>query len=156
MRAAAASSRRPSTVMTSRSGSAWAPGSTRTRPLTVTRPAARKASAPRRELSPAWARILLRRIGGSRQLLVQLALGGIPGRGRLRDDQLALRLGQVGEVAQPEGDEEIARGLVEEGPARRVLAPAMRTRRRSSRLSSTPSEFTPRTASTSGRDTGWR
>src|SRR5438128_2438786 len=32
--------------------------------------------------------------------------------------------------------------------------PVMRMRRRSSRFSSTPSEFTPRTASSSGRDTG--
>ena len=38
----------------------------------------------------------------------------------------------------------------------RLSRPAMRIIRRSSRLSSTPSEFTPRTASTSGRDTGWR
>ena len=63
-----ARARRPSTTITSRSGSACAPGSRRTVPLTVTRPSARRVSAPRRELSPAWARILLRRIGGTGQL----------------------------------------------------------------------------------------
>src|SRR6187401_2528302 len=51
--------------MTSPSGSACAPGSRLTSPLMRTRPAPRSASAPRRELSPLWARILLMRIGGS-------------------------------------------------------------------------------------------
>src|SRR5499427_4077033 len=108
--------------MRSTAGSAWAPGSRRTTPLTVTRPAARSASAPRRELSPAWARILLRRIGGRSALRDAHDGITVDVSGRLGDRELALDLGQVGEVAQAEGDEEVARGLVEEGPAWRVLA----------------------------------
>src|SRR6185503_3943823 len=110
------------TTITSRSGSACAPGSRRTVPLTVTRPSARRVSAPRRELSPAWARILLRRIGGTGQLLGELALRLAFRHGRLGDDQLAVGLGQIGDVAQPEGDQDLAGGLVEERAARRVLA----------------------------------
>jgi hypothetical protein len=53
---------RPSTVITSRVGSACVPGSVTTRPLTATRPAAINRSAPRREATPASARILCTRI----------------------------------------------------------------------------------------------
>ena len=62
---------RPSTVITSRAGSACAPGSATTRPLTATRPAAINRSAPRREATPASARILCTRILLCRQALGQ-------------------------------------------------------------------------------------
>jgi hypothetical protein len=62
---------RPSTVITSRLGSACAPGSSTTRPLTATRPAAISRSAPRREATPASARILCTRILLRRQALGQ-------------------------------------------------------------------------------------
>ena len=62
---------RPSTVITSREGSACAPGSATTRPLTATRPAAINRSAPRREATPASARILCTRILLRRQALGQ-------------------------------------------------------------------------------------
>src|SRR4029453_8435347 len=96
----------PSKVMVSTAGSAWAPGSRRTTPFTVTRPAARRASAPRRELRPACARILLMRIGG-RSALRGVGGGGARGiGGRFGNHQLTVHLGKVGEIAQAEGHEE--------------------------------------------------
>src|SRR5689334_21535614 len=111
--------------MRSVSGSAWAPGSSRTCPLTVTRPAASSDSAARRDAIPAWARILLRRIGGSGDLLlIRPGIGELRGGGlrELEHDQLALDLGQVAEIAQAEGDQELPGGLVEEGATGRFLA----------------------------------
>src|SRR5260370_34067366 len=108
--------------MRSTSGSAWAPGSSRTCPLTVTRPSASSDSAARRDAIPAWARILLRRIGGSGDLLLRPGLAVLRG-GVLRaprHDQLALHPGQIAEVAQADGDHELARGLAD------VLAPQRR------------------------------
>src|SRR5512146_1881655 len=112
--------------MRSVSGSAWAPGSSRTCPLTATRPSASSDSAARRDAIPAWARILLRRIGGSGDLLLLgPGLGELLGGGHreLGYDQLAFHLGQVAQVAQAEGHQELAGGLVEERPAGRLLAP---------------------------------
>src|SRR5258705_13674422 len=111
--------------MRSCSGSAWAPGSSGTRPLTVTRPSASSPSAARRDAIPACARILLSRIVVSGRLLVLgPGLGQLGGRGlrELGHDQLAFHLRQVVEIAQPEGDQELARGLVEERAPRRLLA----------------------------------
>src|SRR5438094_7970054 len=104
--------------MRSRAGSATVPGSRVTAPLMATRPSRMSWSAPRRDVSPACARILL-------SLSFVMALGG----GRrlqreIRDHQLALDLRQVVEVAQAERHHELARRLVEEGPARRFLATA--------------------------------
>src|SRR2546430_4564913 len=112
------------------SGSAWAPGSRRTSPLTAMRPAARIASAPRRDASPAWARILLRRVGasvalrGRGQPRLRVPVSVLPALSRrLRDDQLALDPRQIAHVAQPEGHEEVSRGLVQVGPPPGPLAP---------------------------------
>src|SRR5262249_28301073 len=69
-----------------------------------------RRSAPRRDVRPAWARTLLS---------LSVAIGGD---GNLRNDQLALHLRQVVEVTQAEGDEEVAGSLVQERPARRILA----------------------------------
>src|SRR5262245_20627211 len=101
---------RPSTSMRSVAGSASVPTSRTTAPLTATRPAAMSSSALRRDVSPAWARILFS---------LSVAIGGD---GHVRHDQLALDLRQIGQVAQPEGNEELTRGLVEERAARRFLA----------------------------------
>src|SRR5690242_21779409 len=72
-------------------------------------------SAPRRLLSPACARILLS---------LRFAIGRRRLRRELRNHQLALDLRQVARIAQPEGDEELAGRLVDERPARRLLAPS--------------------------------
>src|SRR5216117_1590383 len=82
-----------------------------TTPLTATWPSAISASAPRRDVSPAWARILLS------LSFVMLGHGG-----QLGHAELALDLRQVVEVAQAERDEELARGLEEVRPPRSVLA----------------------------------
>src|SRR3990172_5117662 len=108
---------RPSTARTSRSGSAVAPWVVTVWPLTVTRPSAISRSLARREASPASARILLSRFSTDDDGR-WLALGG-----RRRPGQIPLRLGQLGEIAEPEGDQELARGLVEERTPRGVLAP---------------------------------
>src|SRR5215468_9920758 len=112
--------------MTSWSGSACAPGSLRIAPLTRTRPAPRNSSARRRDASPAWARILLRRIDGSGRLLD--VARGLLGRGlrriELGDRQLSLDLRQVAEIAQAERHQELARGLVQERAAGGFLPPA--------------------------------
>src|SRR5438034_5776488 len=55
--------------------------------------------------------------------------------GQLRHLELALDLRQVAEVAQPEGDEELARGLEEVRPPRGVLA-ARRSEEHTSELQS--------------------
>src|SRR5262249_8021722 len=121
-------------------GSATVAGDRVTTPFTATRPAKTSSSPPRREVSPAWARILFslsfampgsalalrRRVPRPRALSCPV-LGvrlGRPG-GRLREvgkDQLTLDLRQVVEVSQPERDQELARGLEEERPSRRLLA----------------------------------
>src|ERR1041384_770585 len=103
--------------MASAAGSASVPSSRVTTPLMATRPSAMSWSAPRRDVSPACARILLSlsfamALGGRRQL-----------RREIRDHQLALDLRQVVEIAQPERHHELARRLVEERPAGRFLAP---------------------------------
>src|SRR6266403_5162666 len=96
--------------MASSSGSARVAGLCVTTPLTATWPSTIRRSPPRREVSPACARILLSlsftMLGDGRQL---------------RDDQLPLDLRQVADVPQPEGDQELARRLEEIGPARRFL-----------------------------------
>src|SRR6267142_1796463 len=104
--------------MASRAGSATVPGSRVTTPLTATRPSRMSWSAPRRDVSPACARILL-------SLSFAMASGGCRQVGRqIRDHQLALDLRQVVEIAQAERHHELARRLVEEGPAGRLLAAA--------------------------------
>src|SRR6185436_18587741 len=115
--ASGAGSTRPSSAMRSASGSARVESSRVTTPLMATRPSSTRRSAPRRELSPAWARILL-----SLSLAMALAADHRLGGAEVRDHQIAVHLGQVTDIAQPEGDEELARRLVEEGPARRLLA----------------------------------
>src|SRR5688572_9568656 len=95
----------------STSGSASVARSRVTTPLTLTWPSAMSRSAPRRLLSPACARILL-----------SLSFDMLPfGRRQHRDGQLALDPGQVAELAQTEGDQELARRLVHERAARRLL-----------------------------------
>src|SRR5215510_5781694 len=98
--------------MASSSGSARVAGLRVTTPLTATWPSTIRRSPPRREVSPACARILLSlsftMLGDGRQL---------------RDDQLALDLRQVTDVTQTEGDEELARRLEEIGPPRRFFPP---------------------------------
>src|SRR5687767_2951386 len=96
----------------STSGSARVARSRVTTPFTVTWPSAMSWSAPRRLLSPACARILL-----------SLSFGMLSFGGRHHgNDQLALDLRQVADVAQAEGDEELARRLVHERASRRLLA----------------------------------
>src|SRR5688572_26043387 len=93
-------------------GSASVARSRVTTPLTLTWPSAMRRSAPRRLLSPACARILL-----------SLSFGMLPfGPRHDRNDQLPLDLRQVAGVAQAKGDQELARGLVDERPAGRLLA----------------------------------
>src|SRR5213593_2972211 len=96
--------------MVSRSGSARVAGLCVTTPLTATWPSTIRRSPPRREVSPACARILLSlsftMLGDGRQL---------------RDDQLALDLRQVAHVPQAERDKELARGLEEIRPSRGFL-----------------------------------
>src|SRR5262249_26029463 len=103
--------------MTSVSGSARVESSRVTTPLMATRPSRTRRSAPRRELSPAWARILL-----SLSLAMALAADHRLGRAEVGNDQLAVHPRQVADVTQAEGDQELARRLVEEGPPRRLLA----------------------------------
>src|SRR5262249_31928338 len=74
-------------------------------------------SPPRRELSPAWARILL-----SLSLAMALAADDCLGRAQVGNHQLAVHARQVADVAQTKGDEELARRLVEERPTGCVLA----------------------------------
>src|SRR5688572_6054854 len=94
------------------SGSARVARSRVTTPLTLTWPSAMRRSAPRRLLSPAWARILF-----------SLSFGMLAFRPRHhRNDQLALDPGQIAGVAQAEGDQELARRLVDERTPRRLLA----------------------------------
>src|SRR5207249_4205795 len=100
-----------STVMASSSGSARVAGLRVTAPLTATWPSTIRRSPPRREVSPAWARILL-----------SLSFAMLGDGGQLRHDQLALDLRQVADVPKAERDQELARGLEEIGPARRFLA----------------------------------
>jgi len=88
------------------------------------------------------------------QDLVEFSFAMLGDTRRLRDDQLALDLRQIAEVPQAEGDQELAGRLERYGRPGASFRPVMRTSRRSRRLSSTASEFTPRTASISGRDTG--
>src|SRR5205809_7140278 len=80
----------------------------------ATRPSAMSRSAPRRLLSPACARILLS---------LSFAIGRRRIRRELGDHELALDLRQVAGVTQAKGDEELARRLVHERPARSLLAP---------------------------------
>src|SRR5438552_18792933 len=82
-----------------------------TTPMTATWPSAIRPPAPRRDVRPACARILL-----------SLSFAMLGHGGQLRHLELALDLRQVAEVAQPEGDEELARGLEEVRPPRGVLA----------------------------------
>src|SRR5262245_33959736 len=103
--------------MTSLSGSARVESSRVTTPLMATRPSRTSRSAPRRELSPAWARILL-----SLSLAMALAADDRLGRTEVGNHELAVHARQVADVTQPEGDQELAGRLVEEGPARRFLA----------------------------------
>src|SRR5262249_20039940 len=79
----------------------------------ATRPSAMSRSAPRRLLSPACARILLS---------LSFAIGRDRLRRELGNHELALDLRQVGGIAQAERDEELARRLVHERPAGRLLA----------------------------------
>src|SRR5256885_17259549 len=99
--------------MASVAGSAWAPGSRRTTPLMVTRPAWRSASAPRRDASPACARILLTRMGG-RSILPAFALARGRGRvgGAFRNHEITLHFRQAGPVPQAGSEQELARRLV--------------------------------------------
>ena len=86
-------------------------------------PSARTVSAPRRELSPAWARILLSRIGGTGQHPWRARLPGRFGGGRL--GQRAARRRACGRSARsrsPKATRNSRGGLVEEGSPRRVLA----------------------------------
>src|SRR5436309_862989 len=81
-------------------------------PLTATWPSTIRRSPPRRDVSPACARILL-----------SLSLAMLGGDSRqLGDDQLALDLGQIGEIAQPERDQKLARRLEAVGPPGSLLA----------------------------------
>src|SRR5438874_5502822 len=82
-----------------------------TTPLTATWPSAMRRSPPRRDVSPACARILL-----------SLSFAMLGDGGELRHDELALDSGQLAEVAQTEGDEELAGRLEEVGPPGGVLA----------------------------------
>src|SRR2546429_240530 len=97
--------------MRSTSGSARVAWLRVTTPLTATWPPAISPSAPRRDVSPAWARILL-----------SLSFAMLGHDGQLGHQELALDLRQVAEVAQAERDEELARGLEKVRPPRRVLA----------------------------------
>src|SRR5262245_55306930 len=103
--------------MTSVSGSARVESSRVTTPLMATRPARTRRSAPRRGLSPAWARIWL-----SPSLAMALAADDRLGRAEVGNHQLAVHPREIADVTQAEGDQELARRLVEEGPARRFLA----------------------------------
>src|SRR2546428_10774405 len=81
-----------------------------TAPLTATWPSTIRRSPPRREVSPAWARILL-----------SLSFAMLGDDRQLRHHQLALDLGQVADVPKAERDQELARGLEQVGPTRRFL-----------------------------------
>src|SRR5437667_6429982 len=110
--------------MMSRAGSASVASSRTTVPLMATRPSLMRRSAPRRDVSPAWARTLfslsLGMLGAlSRRLAARGRARGVAA--EVGQDQLALDLRQIVQVAQPEGDEEFSRRLVEEGAARRFL-----------------------------------
>src|SRR5438093_10046085 len=111
--ASAGGSARPSTVMASSSGSATVAGLRVTTPLTATWPSTIRRSPPRRELSPAWARILL-----------SLSFAMLGDGRELRDDQLALDLRQVADLPEAERDQELAGRLEEVGPAGRLLPTA--------------------------------
>src|SRR2546428_12745559 len=98
--------------MASSSGSARVAGLRVTTPLTATWPSTIRRSPPRREVTPAWARILLRRsfamLGHTRQLW---------------DDQLALQLQRIANDPHARCDQEIA-GRVEEVAADGALVSA--------------------------------
>src|SRR5258706_13617825 len=109
--------------MMSRAGSASVASSRTTVPLMATRPSVMRRSAPRRDVSPAWARTLfslsLDMLGALSRRLAGRGTRGVAA--EVGQDQLALDLRQIVQVAQPEGDEEFSRRLVEEGAARRFL-----------------------------------
>src|SRR5438128_635591 len=109
--APAAGRPRPPPLTWSRWGSRTVPAWRTTSPLTATRPSRMGRSAPRRDVSPAWARILFS---------LSLAIGADA---HLRDHQLAFHLREIVEVAQAERHEKLAGRLVEERPSRRFLAP---------------------------------
>src|SRR5437899_6849547 len=96
--------------MASSSGSARVAGLRVTAPLTATWPSTIRWSPPRREVSPAWARILL-----------SLSFAMLGDRRQLRDDELTFDLRQVADVPQAERDQELARRLEEVRPAGRFL-----------------------------------
>src|SRR2546421_6333348 len=77
----------------------------------ATRPSVMRRSAPRRDVSPACARTLF-----------SLSLDMFDALSQLGNHELAVHLGQVGKVPEAEGDQELARRLVEERPAGRLLA----------------------------------
>src|SRR5213592_4740885 len=106
--------------MRSTSGSARVAWLRVTTPLTATWPPAISPSAPRRDVSPAWARILL-----------SLSFAMLGHDGQLGHQELALDLRQVAEVAQAERDEELARGLEKVRPR-----PHASSDRKSTRLNS--------------------
>src|SRR5687767_3618889 len=87
----------------------------------ATWPSRIRRSAPRREVSPACARILFSLSFGMRRFARCDVLVSA-GRSQVGQHELALDLRQVREVAEPERDEELLRRLVEERPARRFLA----------------------------------
>src|SRR5262245_53820864 len=100
--------------MTSTSGSARVPGSRVATPLTATRPSRIRRSPPRRDARPAWARILFSRsfaIGSLRG--VDLAIPRLRVRAEVGQREVALHAGEILEVAQAEGHEELARCLEE-------------------------------------------
>src|SRR5690242_15318532 len=98
--------------MASSSGSASVAGLRVTAPLTATWPSTIRRSPPRREVSPACARILL-----------SLSFAMLGDGRQLRHHQLALDLRQVPHVSEAERDQELARRLEQVGPSRRLLAP---------------------------------
>src|SRR5437899_11037584 len=98
-------------MIASSSGSARVGGLRLPTPLTATWPSTIRRSPPRRDVSPACARILL-----------SLSLAMLGDGRQLRDDQLALDLGQIGDIAQPERDQELARRLEEGGATGSHLA----------------------------------
>src|SRR3989442_1262134 len=82
-----------------------------------TRPSRMRRSPPRREVSPACARILLS-LSFAKCATDDRALGR-----KLWHDELTFDLWQVGEITQPERDQKLARRLVEVRTPRGFLAP---------------------------------
>src|SRR6516162_9889192 len=97
--------------MASSSGSARVAGLRVTAPLTATWPSTIRRSPPRREVSPACARILL-----------SLSFAMLGDGRQLRHHQLALDLRQVAHVSEAERDQELARRLEQIRTPRRLLA----------------------------------